>query len=254
MKFLHVRHATSIITYGGIKFLTDPILSDKGVAPAIPMTPCKRKNPLVGLSTSVDTLVNADVVLSTHSHLDHFDQKAVELLKKDMPIICQDIDEKVFNDYGFNNIIPADKTIEYKGIKITRVKAQHGEGEIEKLMGIASGYILSAANEPIVYIAGDTIYNDSVKSNIEKYKPEIVVLNAGSPKFLNSGQIVMNIIDVEKTLEINPKLKFIIVHLDTFNHCIETREDMREYFNEDKLKAMEVENFFIPEDNETLEF
>ena len=39
MKFLHVRHATSLLTYGGIKILIDPVLADKGEYPPIDMTP-----------------------------------------------------------------------------------------------------------------------------------------------------------------------------------------------------------------------
>lgn len=254
MKFLHIRHATSILTYGGVKFLTDPMLSDMGVAPAIPMTPCKRRNPLVGLSTPIDTITHVDAILSTHIHPDHFDEKAIELLDKKIPIIAQSSDEKALNDFGFNNIIAIEKTIDYKGIKITRVKAQHGEGAVGEMMGEASGYILSAANEPTVYILGDTIYNKSIRENIEKYNPDVLVISAGSPKFLNSNQIVMNIMDVEETIKINPKLNFVIVHLDTFNHCIETREDMNEYFTKERLESMGASKFFIPKDNETLKF
>ncbi|MDQ7827165.1 MAG: hypothetical protein RDV48_30505 [Candidatus Eremiobacteraeota bacterium] len=57
-----------------------------------------------------------------------------------------------------------------------------------------------------------------------------------------------------KTLRIKPELTFIIVHLDMFNHFIETREDLREYFSSERLGEMSVRKFFIPEDNEVLEF
>jgi hypothetical protein len=66
--------------------------------------------------------------------------------------------------------------------------------------------------------------------------------------------VVMNIMDVEKTLKVNPNLTFIIVHLDTFNHCIETREDIHEYFSPERLSEMAVKKFYVPEDNELLEF
>jgi len=54
--------------------------------------------------------------------------------------------------------------------------------------------------------------------------------------------------------KIDPTLTFIIVHLDTFNHCIETREDMHEYFSPARLTEIGVDKFFVPGDNELLEF
>jgi len=253
MKLLHARHATSILSYAGINILIDPVLGEKEVYPAIPLTPNKRKNPLVDLRTPLETLMNVDLVLSTHIHRDHFDEKAYELLDKKISIICQSEDEEKIKEKGFLNLHPVEDAIHYADITVTRVEAKHGCGIVGKMMGLASGYILKAENEPTLYITGDTIYTDVVKYNIEHYLPQILLMNAGFPKFLNSDRIVMNIIDIEKTIMVNPDLTFVIVHLETFNHCIETRADIREYFTEERLIEMGVRRFLIPEDNETLE-
>lgn len=254
MKFLHVRHATSLLEYAGYKLLIDPLFADKDEYSAIPLTPNKRRNPLVPLSTPIKKLLYADMILSTHSHPDHFDEKAKELLDKNLDLICQPSDVKTYKSNGFLNVIPIKENSTHKNISIVRVDAQHGTGITKKLMGASSGYILSSDNEPTIYITGDTIFNTSVKGNIEKYSPDILIINAGSPKFLNSDRIVMNILDVEETLKVSPHLKFIIVHLDTFNHCIETREDIKEYFSAERLNEMGVKHFYIPDDNELLEF
>ncbi len=254
MKFLHVRHATSLLTYADSKILIDPLFADKEEYPPIPLTPNKRKNPLVALSTPIETLLDIDMVLSTHAHLDHFDEKAKKLLNKNLDLICQSTDDETYKSNGFINIIPVENTLTHRNISIIRVNAQHGSGATEKLMGPSSGYILSSEDEPTIYVTGDTIFNTSIKQNIEKYNPDILIINAGSPKFLNSARIVMNIMDIEETMKIDPQLKFIIVHLDTFNHCIETREDVREYFSRERLNDMGVQHFYVPEDNELLKF
>ena len=132
MKFLHVRHATSLLTYGGIKILIDPVLADKGEYPPIDMTPNQKPNPLVDLKTPIEDLLSCDVVLCTHTHDDHFDKKTIELLNKNKEIICQSDDENTFASYGFKNIIPIEKSLEYNNFKINRVEAQHGVGEIGK--------------------------------------------------------------------------------------------------------------------------
>lgn len=253
MKLLHVRHATSIITYAGYKILIDPVLSEKEAYPEIPLTPNRRKNPLTNLSTPLETILDVDFILSTHLHNDHFDRKAKELIPKEIPIICQSEDEQKLQEDGFLKLFPIKDSITYQNITIHRVKAQHGVGGMCKAMGTTSGYILQAANEPTIYLTGDTVYNKSVELNILKYKPDVMLMNAGSPKFLYSDRIVMNIIDIEKTLKVNPKLTFILVHLNTFNHCIETREDLQEYFTNDKLLELGVKSFYVPKDNELLE-
>ncbi len=253
MKFLQVRHATSILNYSGVKIIIDPIFNAKETLPPFPLTPNKRSNPIVDLITPLDTLLDIDVVLSTHIHVDHFDDKAKELLDKKVDVICQSNDEDTIRSWGFINVIPISDEIVYKGMSIKRVEGQHGTGETGKRMGKSSGYVLSTENEPTIYITGDTIYNDSVKENIERFDPEILIMNSGSPKFLNSDPIVMNIMDVEKTMKINPDLAFIIVHLDTFNHCIEKREDFLEYFSKERLEEMGVKKFYVPNDNESIE-
>lgn len=253
MKFLHARHATSLLTYAGLKILIDPVFAEKEEYPAIPLTPNRRRNPLTGLKTPPEILLDADIILSTHTHRDHFDAKAAEMLDKNIPVVCQPDDIKNFESYGFSDIIPVSDIIDYRDINIKRRDAQHGTGIAGEMMGKASGYILSSNDEPCIYITGDTVFNESIMSNIINFRPEILIINAGSPKFLNSMQIVMNIMDVEETLKVNPNLTFVIVHLDTFNHCIETREDMHEYFTPERLKELGVNEFHIPADNELLE-
>lgn len=252
MNLLHVRHATSIITYAGIKILIDPVLGEKDRYPAIPLTPNMRRNPLVDLSTPLETLLKVDLILSTHLHRDHFDERAYEWLDKTIPIVCQSQDELKIKEKGFLNLHPIKEGIQYNNILITRVEAKHGKGATGKMMGVASGYILKAKNEPTVYITGDTIFTDKIKYNINHYHPKVLLMNAGSPKFLNSDRIVMNIMDIEKVLKVNPKLIFVIVHLDTFNHCVERRDDVEEYFTKERLREMDVKGFVIPEDNDFL--
>jgi hypothetical protein len=252
MNLLHVRHATSILEYAGIKILIDPVLAEKETYPAIPLTPNKKRNPLVDLRTPMETFLGVDCILCTHTHNDHFDEKAYELLDKNLTILCQEEDVVKFGTKGFHNTLPIKESLQYQGISIIRVTAQHGCGITGKMMGTASGYVLQAKNEPTVYISGDTIYNNTVKFNIEHYHPQVLIMNAGSPKFLNSDRIVMNIIDIENTIKVNPKLTFVVVHLDTFNHCIETRADILEYFTPDRQNEMGIGRFLVPQDNEFL--
>ena len=254
MKLRHVRHATSLLQYAHRSFLVDPVFAEKGSLPPIPLTPCKRPNPLTELRTPLGLLLQAETLLSTHLHRDHFDARARELLDPETPVLCQPQDAGTFREWGFRDVHPVEDSLLWEGITVTRLDALHGTGAVGESMAPASGYVLAAPGEPVVYFAGDTIYHESIREHIARYRTEVVVLNAGSPKFLHSDRIVMNLLDVEKTLRENPEPRYVLVHLDAFNHCIETREDCREYFTPERLRATGARELLIPEDDETLAF
>ncbi len=47
-------------------------------------------------------------------------------------------------------------------------------------MGAVSGFVLAAAGEPTLYIAGDTIWCEEVRTALEQHQPDVVVVNAGA--------------------------------------------------------------------------
>ena len=91
MKIHFIRHATFVFEMGGLRLLVDPMLGEAGAAPAVPNTPNQRPNPLVGLPFGDDDVVDlvetADAVLVTHTHNDHWDGRAQELVPKGTLII-----------------------------------------------------------------------------------------------------------------------------------------------------------------------
>lgn len=75
MNITHVRNATQLITYAGKRFLIDPMLAPQGAYPGFPGTAhAERRNPTVELPVDVNTLLDADAVIVTHTHDDHWDR------------------------------------------------------------------------------------------------------------------------------------------------------------------------------------
>lgn len=90
MNITQIRNATQLITYAGKRFLIDPMLAPKGTYPGFPGTArADIRNPMVDLPVDVQTLLDADAVIVTHTHADHWDQYAVELIAKGKPIYVQ---------------------------------------------------------------------------------------------------------------------------------------------------------------------
>src|SRR5262245_7528588 len=150
-----IRHATCLVRYGGKTLLLDPMFSDAGAMPAIARTPNPRPNPLVPLSVSAATVsAGIDATLVTHTHFDHWDTPARDLLQKDRAVFVQPPGRAKFVDAGFKDIRSVGAAVVWEGITITRTGGQHGRGETGQRMGPVSGYVLSRSGSPTVYIAG----------------------------------------------------------------------------------------------------
>ncbi len=102
MNITQIRNATQLITYAGKRFLIDPMLAPKGTYPGFPGTArADIRNPMVDLPVDVQTLLDADAVIVTHTHADHWDQYAVELIAKGKPIYVQnDSDAALLRSQG----------------------------------------------------------------------------------------------------------------------------------------------------------
>lgn len=78
IRIQQIRNATIIIEYAGQRILVDPMLGEKGCMPPFPMSIRQdHRNPLNDLPIALeDVLKDIDVVLLTHLHEDHIDEKA----------------------------------------------------------------------------------------------------------------------------------------------------------------------------------
>src|SRR5215213_11962595 len=107
-----IRSATLVVSFAGHTLLVDPMLSAAGSMDPIENTPNSRRNPLVELPFDAKTLerllARIDAVLVTHTHRDHWDSAAIELLPKRIPILCQPEDAARIRSDGFAEVLSVD--------------------------------------------------------------------------------------------------------------------------------------------------
>ena len=255
-----VRNATVKISYGGTTFLIDPMLAKKGTYPGFENTyRSNLRNPLVDLTESpTKVIAGVDAVIVTHTHLDHWDDAAQKALPKDIPLFTQhEEDAQLIRSQGFKNVRVLTDEAEFGGVKITKAGGQHGTDEmyaappLAKLLGEAMGVVFQAPGYKTLYLAGDTIWRKEVDQTIEKYHPEVIVLNAGKAKVNGfEGAIIMGEEDVLRASQAAKNAKIVAVHMDAVNHMSLTRDELRAYVKKHGIES----RVDIPEDGASLAF
>ncbi len=236
MRVTLVRSATVLLELQGRRILVDPMLDDVGTRPPVEQTANPVRNPTAPLPIPAEEVVrNLDAVVVTHRHRDHLDARAVELLPRDVPVFCQPADEEALRELGFD-ARAVSESLDWDGIAIARTPARHGTGNMAKLLGPVSGFVLDD-----LYLAGDTVWYEGVEKAIEYHRPRVAVVNAGGAEFLEGGLIVMGIDDVREVVARVPRV--VAVHLEALNHCYLSRAALREA----------VPGVLVPEDGETLD-
>jgi L-ascorbate metabolism protein UlaG (beta-lactamase superfamily) len=248
VKLTLIRSATLRVEIAGATLLVDPQLDPAGAREAVPDTLNPRPTPLVGLPEPAEAVASGlDAVLVTHLHRDHFDDTARALLPRSLPLFCQPHDTERLHADGFIDVRPVHGDAMLGDLLITRTEGHHGTGEIGARMAPVSGFVLAAPGEPTVYIAGDTILCDEVRTAIAEYAPAVVVVNASAAQFNEGGPIVMDNDDVVALAREARDARIVAVHFETVSHSTETRADLRS-----RLAEEGVTNVAVLEDGETL--
>ena len=257
MKIHQIRNATIIVSYNDKRFLIDPWLMPKDFMPGFEgAMNSEVRQPRVDLPISIDKIVDVDAIILTHFHSDHFDEFAVNALDKNIPFFVQnETDLNIIKNFGFNDVrIVSENGTDFEGVKLFKTQCQHGRREVVKPMceqvGMpydSMGIAFKSNKEKTLYVAGDTIWCEEVKQAIDKFNPEIIIINAcGATVLVGEGERL--IMDIEDTKAISKYAKnstIIASHMDTVSHLTVTRED---------IKTLKLNNVLVPDDNKILEF
>lgn len=255
-----IRNATVKISYADTTFLIDPMLAKKGAYPGFEGTyRSELRNPLVELPMATqEILAGVDAIIVTHTHLDHWDDAAQQLLPKDLPLFVQNqSDAKIIRNQGFKDVRILEAGAEFGGVTLSKAGGQHGtdkmyaNDQLAELLGEAMGVVFQAPGQKTLYLIGDTIWRNQVDQTLTRYKPDVIVVNAGYARVNGyAGAIIMGKEDLLHAAHAAPKARIVATHMDAINHMGQTREELKAYVAEKGIK----DRVDIPEDGATLQF
>ncbi len=259
MKLTQIRNATLLLDYAGKKFLIDPMLAEKEAWPGFAGNARPHlRNPMVELPVPVAALLAVDAVIITHTHMDHWDEAAQQLVPKTMIIYSQnETDAALIRSQGFENVhVLQDENPFVDGLTIYKTDGQHGSNALyaDKVMGDilgdACGLVFTHPAEKNLYIAGDTVWVKPYVRALQRFQPQVVVMNIGNATNDLYGPIIMGKEDTQRTLNILPDATLVASHMEAINHCLLTRAELRAWTTEQGI----ADQVLIPEDGETMTF
>uniref|UniRef100_A0A2C9JCT7 Metallo-beta-lactamase domain-containing protein n=1 Tax=Biomphalaria glabrata TaxID=6526 RepID=A0A2C9JCT7_BIOGL len=175
IRHMWIGHATSLLQFDGVTFLTDPIFSDY-CSPLRMLGPRRYRPP----PCTVQDLPHIDFVLISHNHYDHLDYSTVVQLNDRfgdnltwyVPLGLK----QWMNDSGCNNVIEMnwweEHTISAKDVRVICTPCQHwcrrGIWDTNKVLW-CSWCVVGPKSK--FYFAGDTGYCDVFKTIGKHYGP-----------------------------------------------------------------------------------
>ena len=130
-------------------------------------------------------------------------------------------------------------------------EAMYANPQLAALLGDAMGVMFQKNGHKTVYIMGDTVWTADVNKALNRFNPDVLVMNTGYARINGIAEgIIMGTPDVLKVTQVMPKAKIITVHMDTVNHTTVSRDDMRKFLKGENI----TERVAVPEDGEAIKF
>ncbi|SRR5579883_171727 len=220
---------TVLIELAGLRFLTDPTFDEPGVYQG-GVTLEKTTPPAL----SAEEVGAVDAVLLSHDqHFDNLDRAGRAFLARARTTFTTPAGAGRLGGNAFGLEPWRSQRFESGGgaVYVTAAPARHGPAGIEPISGDVAGFLLGLdAPGDALYFAGDTVWYDGVAEVARRYRPRIVLLNAGSAEPRGKFHVTMDANDAIEAAHAFPQAKIVAVHNEGWRHFAESAEDLAHAF------------------------
>ncbi|WP_456399825.1 MBL fold metallo-hydrolase [Persephonella sp.] len=202
-------HSTFLVSYNGIRFLTDPFLSPH-------IFGIRRQKPAL----RPDLIPSVDFILISHAHYDHLDMRTLRRLKRETTLIIPENTKPVLGRTYFKKIVELKRfdTFSVGEISIVALPVKHNKGRSLLFPNTDTVSYIIRINDRIYYFGGDTAYFDGFKEYSRLFNIHTAMLPIGGyePTLLLHN-IHMNPTEAVKAFR-DLKAEFIVpIHFGTFH-------------------------------------
>ena len=223
---------TALLSLAGLRLLTDPTFDEPGEYPGEMFTLVKTAPP----ARSADGVGTVDAVLLSHDeHADNLDDAGRRYLAT-VPLVLSTLGA-LDRLGGTTTSRPAWEGIDLQGpdgrlVRVTWVPAQHGPEWATAFTGEVTGFVLSGAGVPTVYVSGDNSSLDVVRSIAERCGPIDVALLFAGAGVVPPLEAVLTLTGEEaaEAAVILGARQVVVVHADGWTHFTEGRTEIEAAF------------------------
>jgi L-ascorbate metabolism protein UlaG (beta-lactamase superfamily) len=209
-------HATVLVqTAKGTNFLIDPFIEHNPKYPR-----------------GFDLPEEIHYILLTHGHGDHMSD-AVPVAKKHNSTVVAIYELAAFvAEQGVEKTIGMNLggTVQLEDVAATMVEAKHSAGAQDErgthYVGVAAGYVLTVADGPVLYHAGDTAVFGDMKLIRDLYHPEVAMLPIG-------GHYTMGPKEAAVAVELLGTSIIVPLHFGTFPPLTGTPDELAALVDKD---------------------
>jgi L-ascorbate metabolism protein UlaG (beta-lactamase superfamily) len=230
---------TTLIEYGGLRFVTDPTFDPPGDYP-MPLPGDHKLVRTVPSPVTAADLGRVDAVLLSHDeHDDNLDHAGRAFLPE-VPVVFTT--ESGAGRLGGNaHGLVCWRTAELNRpdggtVTVTGVPARHGPVGCEPVTGDVIGFVLTSDDLPSVYVSGDNAALEHVKEIAEKFAPvDTAVLFLGGTRMTFAFDGALLTLDSAQGAEAAKMLgarRVVPAHFDSWAHFQEGRTEIEAAFAE----------------------
>jgi L-ascorbate metabolism protein UlaG (beta-lactamase superfamily) len=192
-EILFIGTATVLLRYGGFTLLTDPNFLHQGEHARLGYGLRSRR--LTEPALSIAELPSLDLIVLSHHHGDHFDDRAADELDKTIPIVTTPHAAKKLERQGFRHTIPLttwQQTTFDRGtrtLRVTSLPGRHGPPVVNALLPPVMGSMLEFEDQGTVdvrvYLTGDTLVHDDLREIPARYHDiHLALIHLGGTRIL----------------------------------------------------------------------
>ncbi|MGE5679860.1 MAG: MBL fold metallo-hydrolase [Bacillota bacterium] len=234
-----IGHSTILMNFHGVKILTDPVFFERVGVYFFGYTWGPSRYSLPALY--INEVPKPDIILLSHSHMDHTDYESLKYLSKKFPgqidIVSSYMSKDVFEDLEWRSVKELDWGEEYSinGVDISALEVKHfgwrfpwerdrSRGYIKQARSY-NAYMLQRSGKKVLF-GGDTANTDKLNI-IKDHKVDVAIMPVGA---YNPWRF--NHCNPEEALAMADQINaeyFIPIHCSTFQQGREPKEEPIEW-------------------------